>query len=378
MNILGTLLRLVCSWLLLLIIAVYAGTPAHIAPESFIGHINLDTLSPLFTSFNWVSITAIVLLVLSILRIQEMLWNVCFAAAFMLCIVFGACFIADPATILPSALEGNRVVLDFCYLPKLYPIPAIVIISIFAMGWLCSTAPFRIMFTCVLSFALWFGCTEVFHYMIGMWAKSPDPSMPELLHAAQTAPWISAAIPGAFFLVYALLMAFIETFISRREQERRKRAEKAAAEAAQAEAAAAAAEAEQILPEPVEAPQLPPVPAAAPKTEEKPVAKPAAEAPKIEEKPADKPAAEAPKTEEKPADKPAAEAPKTEEKPTDKPAAEAPKTEEKPTDKPTAEAPKAEEKPADKPAAEAPKAEEKPTDKPTAEAPKAEEKPTDK
>ena len=131
---------------------------------------------------------------------------------------------------MPDALQGNRAVLDFCYLPKLYPIPATLIFAIFAMGWLCSTAPFRIMFTCVLSYALWYGCAEVFHYMIGTWAKSPEPSMPELLHAAQSAPWISAAIPGAFFLVYALLMSFIETFISRREEDRKKRAEAAAEE----------------------------------------------------------------------------------------------------------------------------------------------------
>ena len=400
MNVLGTLFRLICSWVILLTLAVYLQTPAHISPGHFIENFNAETLLPLVSTVNWFTITAAALLVLAVLRIQELSWNVAYAAATILFLGLGLCSILDPGIALPAAIESNRAVLDFCNLPQSYPIPSIIIIAIFAMGWLCSTAPFRIMFTCVLSVALWYGCSEVFSYMVGMWAKSPNPTMPELLHAIQSAPWIIAAIPGAFFLVYALLTAFIETFISRREEDRRIRAEKKETEQSAAEelAETPVAPVEQAKPT---TPKLK-VKKAAPKAEEKPAEdaaskaeeKPVEEAtPKTEEKPAEeaapkaeeKPAEEAtPKAEEEPAEetapkaeeKPAEEAdPKAEEKPAEETA---PKAEEKPAEET---APKAEEKPADETA---PKAEEKPAEetapkaeeKPAAEAaPKAEEKP---
>ena len=355
MNILGTLFRLVCSWLLLVVLAVYLTASPQISPSELLSHCTIDTLQPLFSGLTWVTITALVLLVLALLRIQEMIWNVCFAAALLLSITFGACFIADPASILPDALQGNRAVLDFCYLPKLYPIPATLIFAIFAMGWLCSTAPFRIMFTCVLSYALWYGCAEVFHYMIGTWAKSPEPSMPELLHAAQSAPWISAAIPGAFFLVYALLMSFIETFISRREEDRKKRAEAAAEEEKQNAANETAPSTTEDKPATAQpADELPPVPAVptevtpAPAPAAKPAEKAEEKASEITEKPAEKAEEKAPEITEKPAEKVEEKVPETTEQPAEKAEEKAPETTEKPAEKAEEKAPEATEKSAEK------------------------------
>ncbi len=376
MNVLGTLFRLICSWLILLILAVYLQSPAHIAPADFVGCFNTDTLLPLVSTLNWVTITAGILLLLALLRIQEIVWNVAYAAAFILFVGFALCSFMDPVTALPTAIESNRTVLNFCALPQSYPIPAIIITAIFAMGWLCSTAPFRIMFTCVLSVALWYGCTEVFQYMVSMWAKSPNPTMPELLHAIQSAPWIIAAIPGAFFIVYALLTSFIETFISRREEKRRKKDEKKAAESTVVEEleetkAESTPESKPAKPTPSKPIKKPAPIAPAPKLTVQKAESKSEEAPKAEEKPADE-QKEAPKAEEKPAEE-QKEAPKAEEKPAEE-QKEAPKAEEKPAEEPK-EAPKAEEKPAEE-QKEAPKAEEKPAEEPK-EAPKAEEKPAD-
>lgn len=350
MNVLGTLFRLFCSWLILLVLAVYLQSPAHVSPADFVGCFNADTLLPLISTLNWVTITAGILLILALLRILEIIWNVAYAAAFILFVGFALCSFMDPVTALPTAIESNRTVLDFCALPQSYPIPAIIITAIFAMGWLCSTAPFRIMFTCALSVALWYGCTEVFQYMVGMWAKSPNPTMPELLHAIQSAPWIIAAIPGAFFVVYALLTSFIETFISRREENRRKKDVKKAAESSVVE------ELEESKAKP--SPETKPAKLTPSKPIKKPV--PTAAAPKLTVRKEENKPEEAPKAEEKPSEEPKEE-PKAEEKPTDETKAE-PKAGEKPTDEPK-EAPKAEEKPTDEPKAE-PKAEEKPADEP--------------
>lgn len=317
MNVLGTLFRLICSWLILLVLALYLQSPAHVSPADFVGVFNTDTLLPLVSTLNWVTITAGILLILALLRIQEIIWNVAYAAAFILFVGFALCSFMDPVTALPTAIESNRTVLDFCALPQSYPVPAIIITAIFAMGWLCSTAPFRIMFTCALSVALWYGCTEVFQYMVGMWAKSPNPTMPELLHAIQSAPWIIAAIPGAFFIVYALLTSFIETFISRREEKREKSKKKAAestvVEDLEETKAEPAPETKPAKPTPSKPIKMPVPTAVTPKLTVKKAENKPAEAPKAEEKPAEEPKEE-PKAEEKPAEE-SKEEPKSEEKP---------------------------------------------------------------
>ena len=376
MNVLGSLFRLICSWLILLVLAVYIQSPAYVSPANFVEYFNTDTLLPLVSTLNWVTITAGILLILAVLRIQEIIWNVAYAAAFILFVGFALCSFMDPATALPTAIESNRAVLDFCALPQSYPIPAIIITAIFAMGWLCSTAPFRIMFTCALSVALWYGCTEVFQYMVGMWAKSPNPTMPELLHAIQSAPWIIAAIPGAFFVVYALLTSFIETFISRREEKRRKKDEKKAAESTVVEEleetqAEPTSETKPAKPTPSKPIKKPAPAAVAPKLTVKKAENKPEEAPKAEEKPVEK-AKEEPKSDEKPAEGVKAE-PKAEEKPAEEAKAE-PKVEEKPAAEAQAE-PKVEEKPAEEAKAET-KAEEKPAEEAKAET-KAEEKPAE-
>lgn len=92
MNVLGTLFRLICSWLILLILAVYLQSPAHIAPADFVGCFNTDTLLPLVSTLNWVTITAGILLLLALLRIQEIVWNVAYAAAFILFVGFALLF----------------------------------------------------------------------------------------------------------------------------------------------------------------------------------------------------------------------------------------------------------------------------------------------
>ena len=130
MNVLGTLFRLICSWVILLTLAVYLQTPAHISPGHFIGNFNAETLLPLVSTVNWFTITAAALLVLALLRIQELIWNVAYAAATILFIGLGLCSVFDPGIALPAAIESNRAVLDFCNLPQSYPIPSIIIIAI--------------------------------------------------------------------------------------------------------------------------------------------------------------------------------------------------------------------------------------------------------
>ena len=322
MKALGILVRLLCSLVVLLAVALYLemGTCA-IAPEQFAAGITPEHLAAFFTSLNWVSITAGALVLLALLRILDMAWNIAFCLSFVPVLFCGLWTVWGPAVALPVPLQGNACMTAFCTLPQDYPVPALIVMGIFAMGWLASTAPFRIAITSLVSFGLWYGVTFLAHHVIVCrWADTPTPAQPEVLAMVLANPWLIAAIPGAFFLVYAVLVAFFETFLSRSSK-------KKPAPAAQEKPA----EEKKETPAPADNPaEQKPVAAPAPKPLlKKPVLKTLAPATNpAEEKP------DAPTPAEKPAEeKPAAPAP-AEKNAEEKPEALAEKTaEEKPADK---------------------------------------------
>lgn len=336
---LGIFVRLVCSLVVLFAVALYLQMPVHplawtVAPDQFMDGVTLDAVAAFFTTLNWVSITAGVLVLCALLRLLDMAWNVAFCLSMVLVLFCGLWMVWGPVVALPTPVQGNSYMTQLCTLPQDYPVPAIIVMGVFAMGWLASTAPFRIAFTTLVSFGLWYGITCLMHWgIVTRWADTPTPAQPELLAMVLANPWMIAALPGAFFLVYAVLVAFFETFLSSsKKKETPKTEEKPAEEKKeepQQEVKPAAKPTTPSAPKPAAAKVVKPV--------LKPVTKPAAApAPKEEAKPEptseSKPEA---KTETKPdvkaEEKPAA--PASDVKP--EPKAE-PKPEEKTEEKPVA------------------------------------------
>ena len=319
---LGIFVRLVCSLVVLFAVALYLQmstcTPgAAVAPDQFTNGVTLAAVASLFSSLNWVSITAGVLVLGALMRLLDMAWNVAFCLSMVLVLFCGLWAVWGPAVALPSPIQGNGYMTQLCTLPQDYPVPAIIVMGVFAMGWLASTAPFRIAFTTMVSFGLWYGITCLMHWgIVTRWADTPTPAQPELLAMVLANPWMIAALPGAFFLVYAVLVAFFETFLSSAKKKETPKPEEKPAE------------------EKKEEPQKETKPAAAKVV--KPVTKPAAIAPKPEvktaEKPEPKPEVSAPeeKPEEKKEETPE---PNPEEKPAAPEAKPEPKPEEKPAEK---------------------------------------------
>lgn len=397
MKFLASLFRLLCSLLVLVVIALYVNAEGNPDVSAFAAQVTGENLLGLFATVNWVSITAVVLAVAALLRLLEIAWNMAFCAALALVIAGSSYMVFGAETALPAALSTNAAVLDFCNLPQTYPVPALIVAGVFALGWLAANAAFRIAFTTILCYALWYGCAVLFHATAEMAAADPALADKEtaqsILTFIQAHPWVTAALPGVFFLVYSLLMAFFDSFPSSAkkkdaEEPAKKEEEEKKADAPKAEAkpAAPAAKPTQTRPLPIAKPtQTRPLTVAKPTTTRPLTAKPAAPAAKPLAKPVLPPVPKAaapqpevkPATETKPETKtapaPAAE-PKPEAKADPAPAAESkpeakaepasaaePKTEAK--DTPAPEAPKA-------PAAEeAPKAETAPAAESKPEAP---------
>lgn len=227
MKILGILFRLIYSLLILIALSIYAQATPGVSLEAYSLLITPDTLIEMFTTINWVSVLFIILIVLACFRILDMVWNVLFCLSTILVTVCSLYLAFGSGIALPTPLDGNKWMELFCNLPQHYPVPTVIVTCVFAIGWLIATASLRIAITSLISYALWYICSEMFHYIVYLWSEAPHPAMPEVLHTLQAAPWIAAAIPGAFFLIYALVMSFFETFISRKEEEQEEEAEQA-------------------------------------------------------------------------------------------------------------------------------------------------------
>lgn len=323
---LGIFVRLLCSLLVLLAVALYLQTGIdNISPEQFADTISAESICPLFTSLNWVSITAAALVVLALLRILDMAWNVAFCLSFVPVLFCGLYAYFGESVALPAPLQGNAYMTEFCTLPQTYPVAALIVVGVFAMGWLAATAAFRIALSALVSFALWYGVTALLYFcIVTRWADTPEPAQPEMLAMVLANPWMIAALPGAFFLVYAVLVSFFETFLSKKKKPAAKKDDKKPeekpADTAKKDTDAKPATAAKPTPAQPKITLKKPAPAAAPKKEE---------APKAEAKPAEPKKEEAPKAEEKPAEAKKEEAPKAEEKPAETKKDEAPKAEEK-------------------------------------------------
>lgn len=389
MKVLGSLFRLLCSLLVLISAALYVQAPGNPDVDTFVGLISTENVTALFTSVNWVSITAAVLVVGAVLRLLPIVWNMAFCASLILVTHFALYLVFGAGVALPESLQNNEAVAEFCNLPQTYQVPALLVAVVFALGWLASNAAFRIAFCTLLCYGLWYLCAVLFHMCVGMWAEKPllDGGQ-EIVTFLQEHTWVSAALPGVFFLVYTLLMSFFDSFPA--SAPKKKETEETEEEPTKKEDMKPAADPTKKA---VTAPLGKPTPTrpigVAKPTVTRPIGKPkpaALKKPATAAAPAAAPAkAEAPVAPAKPVEPakpeaPAAPAPKAEETPK---AEESPKpevkTEAKPAetaDKPAPEAPKAEEKPAapdEAPAAPAAetKAEETPAEKPS-ETPKAE------
>lgn len=217
MKVLASLFRVVFSIILLLLIACYLQTAPTISLSNFCQTADGAKLLTLLSELNVYTVSLVVILLLGILsftRILEAVWNVLFCAAIIILLAGGLYIFCGPAIALPQALQHNVAVNQALLSIKTYEVPLAITVFIFIAGWLCSLASVRVAITTVVSYGLWYGLTVFFTYIVQLWANSTTPAMPEALHMIQGTPWIIAAVPGAFFLIYALLMALFETFIT--------------------------------------------------------------------------------------------------------------------------------------------------------------------
>lgn len=373
MKVLASLLRVVFSILVLLALACYMQSVPTVSLNDFYNSLDQNQILNMLSGFNAVTVSMGVILLLGIFsftRVLEAAWNVVFCASILVLLALGLYTLCGPVFALPQALCHNPTVNQICQTSASNEVPIAIITFVFLAGWICASACGRVAITAVVSYGLWYGLTALFTYAVHLWGSSENPAMPEALSMMQSTPWVIAAVPGAFFLIYALFMAFFETFIStkrvkseptpakedKKTEDKQETTQKPLVnkEPAKEEKKAEEKKPEEKKPEPVKKPVLKPV---EPASKTQPVLKVAPITPSPLKKLKPAAPADSAKTEEQPKEEPrSAEKPKEEpEAETEKPEAEV-KPETKAEDKPevkeepkpeSAAAPKEEAKPAE-------------------------------
>lgn len=216
MNVLASLFRVVFSIIVLLALTCYTQMAPTVTLGNFCTSIDTAQLLTTLSGFNTVTVALVLILLLGICaftRVLEAVWNVLFCASVLILLCLGLYIFAGSFIAFPMVLAHNDAVNQVCQAATAYEVPIAITTLIFIAGWLCASACGRVAITAVVSYGLWFALTAFFTYTVQLWANSASPSMPEALNMLQSTPWVIAAVPGAFFLIYALFMAFFETFI---------------------------------------------------------------------------------------------------------------------------------------------------------------------
>lgn len=285
MNVVAILSRVVCSIILVLLLACYAQVSPGITAIGFCSALSVDMLIDAVSGINAVTISLLAIVVLgalSVTRILEAIWNVLFSASILLLMAFGSYALFGASIALPHAIYNCEPVRIICEAVLSYQVPIILVIFIFAASWICASARGSVAITTIISYLLWYAITEFFSYAVHLWSNSSNPAAVEALNMILSTPWIIAAVPGAFFLIYALLMAFFETYITKKRRKVRKVTEEKKETTQESAAPAAKTEEKPAEPKPAPEPKAPETPA-----EPAPATKPEPVEPQPEEKPAE-------------------------------------------------------------------------------------------
>ncbi len=231
MKVMAILFRVLFSIIILLGLACYLQVSPTISLSDFYTSFNPAPLVETLKGINAITISLVLVLLLGIFsftRILEATWNVLFSASIIVLLACGSYGLCGPGIALPHALYNNEAIRQFCEASLTYQIPLVLAGLIFVAGWLCASACGRVAITTIISYGLWYGISEFFSYIVHIWSSNPEPAAPEALNMILGTPWVIAAVPGAFFLIYALLMSLFETFITNKPAKQKAEAKPAA------------------------------------------------------------------------------------------------------------------------------------------------------
>lgn len=88
--------------------------------------------------------------------------------------------------------------------------------TVWVLSLLCSNSRWLMLLYGSLCYGCWYGAAVLLHMFCGSWETAESLSLLRMLGFMYNGPWITAAIPGAFFLLFFFLLAFFENMVNGR------------------------------------------------------------------------------------------------------------------------------------------------------------------
>ncbi len=215
MKILGSLFRLLCALLVLLSVAVYLDGSTQVSLSDYLSAFTPEHVQSLVDLQGWLAVAAGVLLLLTLCCGMKLGWNIVYSLATMVFFAEVTLLTLGPDVALPSSLRGQGWEPMLSELALNYPVPTLMIPSLCILGCLCSSAPVRIAGTSLISFALFYACSELLPLLVECWQTHAGDVAPQILEILHHHPWLLVAASALLFLQFTLFMAMIETFAPR-------------------------------------------------------------------------------------------------------------------------------------------------------------------
>ncbi|MBQ7023412.1 MAG: hypothetical protein IJN29_07520 [Akkermansia sp.] len=98
-----------------------------------------------------------------------------------------------------------------------YPVLYWLVPTLWFLACLCAHDQVRVFITAVACYLLWLLLTWLLSLAVNTWLGMGDPAPEHLANLFRAYPWLTSAIPGAFLLIYAELMAVLEACLPKKK-----------------------------------------------------------------------------------------------------------------------------------------------------------------
>lgn len=143
-------------------------------------------------------------------------WNVLFSLMSFLLLAWMVMLTAGQEAAVTSLLYEQMDAVQLGNIASRYPVMLYLVPVLWFIACLCAQEQVRTFCTALICYGLWHALTAACLAGIQSWQAMEQPSCADILQNIACCPWLAAAIPGCFLLLYALLMAAGEAAFPRK------------------------------------------------------------------------------------------------------------------------------------------------------------------
>lgn len=148
------------------------------------------------------------------------IWTVLFSLLSFLLLAWMVMLTAGQEAAVTSLLYEQMDAVQLGDVLSRYPVMLYLVPILWFMACLCAREQVRTFCTALICYGLWHALTTACLAGIQRWQAMEQPPCADILQNIACCPWLAAAIPGCFLLLYALLMAAGDAVFPRRKHAR--------------------------------------------------------------------------------------------------------------------------------------------------------------